>query len=314
MQDFFTTIFFKLKNHDITDEFFELAEPHFSSVISLNFFQHMKNHHYFNNSVIFAVQQAYIEHPDKCILLANKLRTRLATTLERQRGAAFGFGEIADPKLYVFNQAKNVDKAPSHNIELERQCGDQDHRQSKKPCLAATSRGNILKQTTEMRMQHADPGAFRDFKGVVQIIDTLELEWSEKQERLRAEGLKKKEQQSLRLEESRIKTLSLLREAGGPFVTASEVLDYTADLDDTNELEKQKRLANEIKYLRDTSRSLPRSHPLFRMMTVCPQSKKRTKLNAQGFASNLVKYLSLASCDSVVANVNNFEMAVKKLL
>ena len=60
--------------------------------------------------MISAVQQAYIEHPDECILLANKLRPRLANTLERQRGAAFGFGEPADPKLNVFNQAKNVDK------------------------------------------------------------------------------------------------------------------------------------------------------------------------------------------------------------
>jgi len=313
MQDFFTTIFHKLKNHEIGEEFFELTNPHFPSVLSSTFFQHMKNQHYFNNSVISAVQQAYIDHPDECILLANKLRPRIANTLERQRGAAFGFGEPADPKLYVFNQAKNVDKAPSHNIELERQCGDQDHRQSKKPCLTATSRGNILKHTTKMRNQQTDPGAFREFGDVVRIIDALELQWSEKQENLRAEGLKKKEQQSLRLEEARMKTLSILRAAGGPFVTSAEVLEYTAD-ETAIQLEKQKRLANEVKYHRDTSRSLPRSHPLFRMMAVCPQTKKRSKMSVHELEANLVKYLNLASRGSTVANIDTFEMAVRKLV
>ena len=98
----------------------------------------------------------------------------------------------------------------------------------------------------------------------------------------------------MRLEEARIKTLSILRAAGGPFVTSAEVLEYTAD-GTANQLEKQKRLANEVKYHRETSRSLPHSHPLFRMMAVCSQKKKRSKMSVHELEGNLVKYLNLAS-------------------
>ena len=282
-----------LKNHNIYESFFEFNTPHFSDLGDA-FYQRIQQEYYFGEDVVAAIKAVFSEHPEDCLMLANKLRPILADTLPRQRGKAYGFGEHQDEELYVFNQASNVDRAPTNTLPMERQCGDQDHRLNKKRNLSATSRGNILKLTTSLRDSENDPNAFRAYGQIVRIIDNIELQWSDKQDVLRREGLKKKEQQSMKLETSKLKTLERLRASWGPFVSMEEVKSYMTTAE-AEAAEKQKRLRDEVTFQRDSSRSLPRTHHFFRVMRVCPITKSRQQLTANALADNLMKYLDLSS-------------------
>ena len=293
LQDYLTKTYAVLKNHDIYESFFDFNTPHFSDLGDA-FFQRIQQEHYFGEEVVGAIKAVFSEHSEDCLRLANKLRPILAETLSRQRGKAYGFGDHQDEDLYVFNQAPNVDRAPTNTLPMERQCGDQDHRLTKKRNLSATSRGNVLKLTTSMRDQHNDPNAFRTYGPIVRIIDNIELQWSDRQDVLRREGLKKREQQSMRLETSKMKTLQRLRARGGPFISSEEVMSFMTTSTDTS-VDKQTRLSDEVKFQRDSSKSLPRTHNFFRMIKVDKLTKSRNRLTTSELADNLMKYLNMSS-------------------
>ena len=128
----------------------------------------------------------------------------------------------------------------------------------------------------------------------MRIIDNIELQWSDRQDALRREGLKKREQQSMKLETSKMKTLQRLRAGGGPFISSEEVKSFMNTSTDTS-AEKQKRLCDEVKFQRDSSRSLPRSHNFFRVIKVDQLTRSRQQLTASELADNLMKYLNMSS-------------------
>ena len=83
------------------------------------------------------------------ILLANIMSPHLANPLSQQRGIFYEFG-THEPEYPVFEQAPNVNKS-THNLELERQCGDHDHRLTKKCAIPTVSPDNITQRFYEMK-------------------------------------------------------------------------------------------------------------------------------------------------------------------
>ena len=129
-------------------------------------------------------------HLGECITLANKMTTQLGEVLARQRGKYYGFGDY--PREYpVFDQCDNIDKTPVHNLQMERQCGDTDHRLKKKSSLDVVTRGTILKHTSNLRGD-VPSSEFRKMGPVVEILTEIKLEWNARQKELLSIGLQKK--------------------------------------------------------------------------------------------------------------------------
>ena len=143
------------------------------------------------------------------------------------------------------------------------------------------------------------------------MIESIEFEWKEKQEELRLLGLEKKEQQALHIERRKMEVLAKLRDAGGPFVSCEEVRNYMDHA--KNEDEAQKRLRDEITFQRDSSKSLPRSSHLFKIMTTDKTTKKRRVLSAAGFADNLERLLNISGGKQTVT-VQDFRAAMSNSL
>ena len=160
LQHFFTKLYHLLKIHDLDSRFFQFDQPYFEEVSSA-LFDGIKSRDYYGEAVVSCIVAITTEHPTDCLMLVNLMRPEMSNLLSRQRGTYYGFGEHQNKSLNVFNQVENIDSAPTNNIQMERQCGDQDHRLFKKGALSATSQDNIIKYTTGMRNVDRDSSIFR---------------------------------------------------------------------------------------------------------------------------------------------------------
>ena len=94
------------------------------------------------------------------------------------------------------------------------------------------------------------------------------------------------------MEQRKLDILDRLKAQDGPFTCTEEVDEYLISKRFSDN-EKQKRMRDEITYARDTSLSLPRASPLFKIYdtTVTP----RRLFTAEQFGNNLKLYLGKRS-------------------
>ena len=69
---------------------------------------------------------------------------------------------------------------------------------------------------------------------------------------------------SIVMERKRLDKLDKLKKLGGPFTDADEVMVYVGDPEIT-EKEKKVRMKMELQFARDSSTTLPKADPLFRV-------------------------------------------------
>ena len=163
----------------------------------------------------------------------------MATILSRQRGIYYGFGEHKK-EFDVFEQARNIDRAVTNDIEMERQCGDHDNRLRLKPNVKTVSRGNILKRTTQLRDQDSDDSAyFRKMGPIVAKIEEIEKNWKLKQDEICKEKLSQKEKHAIHIKQRRYEILHRLKSVWGPFDNADKIYEYLSKADPTG---AQKRI------------------------------------------------------------------------
>ena len=85
----------------------------------------------------------------------------------------------------------------------------------------------------------------------------------------------------------------MLKQAGGPFTEAGQVEEFLAD-QSIAEKKKQKRMKMKIQFARDSSTTLPKVDPLFRIQVVLPNKKRRDKTSLE-FAEALSAFLGKQS-------------------
>ena len=122
---------------------------------------------------------------------------------------------------------------------------------------------------------------------------------------LQESGLDKKHIVSLATEKRKLSDLQKLKLLGGPITTAEEV-DEIIQCSSLTELQKQQRLYLEVRYIRDSTLSLPKDSPIFNL------KKKYKNLPANIYANNLKVYLSKIS-SSAAATWNDFDDAIGRL-
>ena len=288
LKEFFTSLYDSLRRPDIVDRsFFEFNVPKLDGVSS-DLFAGVKKDAYGHN-VVTSVKQIASAYENECISLVKVILPDLAEVLARQRGKYYGFGDY--PSEYpVFDQVEGgrIDKAPVNNLEMERRCGDMDNKLKRKSNnLEAASSSIVINKVFAMMPDLSELPDFHTMGPVVKKIDEIKMEWSERQKVLSAAGLNNKEAELLLKEQKKLNDLQLLRDAGGPYVSADEVDTYLAGNDEPTI--KSQRMRREVSYARDTSVSFPRSHAVFRIMNT--SVKPRRLLTPHEFGENLKIYL-----------------------
>ena len=83
-----------------------------------------------------------------------------------------------------------------------------------------------------------------------------------------------------------MKQIQELKELNGPFTSCKEVDDFL-DNKDMDEKVRIKRMKTEVMYARDTSLSVPKNNPVFRIRTLKVHGKKARQLTPREFGDNL---------------------------
>ena len=194
-------------------------------------------------------------------------------------------------------------------MQQERACGDIDNRlKSRASNLNVASRAHLLRGTEELRKK--DTGGFRHLTKEASAIKMLKVSWSDRQQEMHKAALTIKEQKNWNVEQRKLDILDRLKAQNGPFTCTEEVDEYLISKKFSDN-EKQKRMRDEITYARDTSQSLPRASPFFKIYdtTVTP----RRLFTAEQFGNNLKLYLGKRS-ERLKVSLDDFRLAVDKCL
>ena len=248
--------------------------------------------------VVQKVKTTLQENMDAAVKLGNYFLPSLRETLARQRRDY----EISDefPAQHPISALSDAQQqnAPCNNLKMENACGKVAYRVRKNKSLECTSRQIILEGTSELRQKRGD--SFRTYKAPALQIKELKLKWSKKQDVIAGEKLSKKQKENLKVEGRVLKQLDYLKSVGGPFTSVEAVTAYL-DSDDTDK-KKAIRLKTEVQYARDTSTSLAKVNPLFRIRTQKIGDERARQLTCAEFATNIKKLISqkLGAVDKMI--------------
>ena len=292
---------------DKVDSTFILMEKPFFPGVSEDLFAGVKAS--YGEAVLQSVVDCALEHEEDTILLLNMMLPGLATTLARQR-RDYGLDDTFPAEFPVEEQASRVDDTPVHNLDMERLMGRTDHRLHKLQRLSAASRSIILRRTKALREASSGP-SFRSYKEIAEKKREKELEWNKRQEsKFRGEAIKK-QQVAISQERNRIQMLEQLKEVNGPFTNAEDVEAYINC--DAPEKSKQSRMKLEVKFARESSTTLPRVDPLFRIQVGRGLSGRRREKTAQEFAEALAVFLGRKS-DRTFSDYAAFSHSLREIL
>ena len=288
----------------VDKSFFQFNEPKFS-VVSKELFDGVKKS--YGSSVVEAVSSFSNEYGGEAVKLVNMVLPELRKVLGRQR-RDYGL----DPSIFpvefpVEEQAENVDDCPVTNLEMERFCGLVDYRETKLKSLTAVSRSMILGKAKE---KEGEKTSFRSFQAETLARRELSLEWSEKMKEKFKAHADVKQINSLKMERKRLDKLDKLKKLGGPFTEAEEVEKFVID-PKIPEKTKKDQMKMELQFARDSSTTLPKVDPLFRVMVTQPNKKKRDKTAAE-FGEALMAFLGKQS-DQIYMDYTVFQSSLDKL-
>ena len=128
--------------------------------------------------------------------------------MRSQKGKYCGFGDTEE-EYPLFEQCDNIDQTPVHNLQMERQRDDTDHRLKKKASLDFVSRDSVLSQTHNLRAQVSRD--YRKMVNVVKIMDDIKAEWKVKQKDLQEVGLSQKKSNLLHTENRKLAILDRIK-------------------------------------------------------------------------------------------------------
>ena len=255
-----------------------------------------------------SLQDAINQYKEKVVGCLKLLLPELAKGWFIQRGNIFGFGDydINSPRLVTLIDPELLKKAPINNIPSEQAVATINY------ALGIRGRGQLdaassgyLKGRNYDLIEQKRADEFLKHKKQVAPVDKLITDWKQKQSELQESGLEKKHTASLVAEKRKISDLQKLKLLGGPVTTPEEV-DEIEHCPRTTEQEKQARFYLEVRYIRDSTLSLPKNSPIFRL------KEKYKNLSSGTYAKNLKVYLSKIS-SSAAATWNDFDDAICKL-
>ena len=149
---------------------------------------------------------------------------------------------------------------------------------------------------------------FDKFRNIVKAngqLVSIWKSWRDSQDNLEEKSLTAKERQNQHNDKMRNSDLEYLKSMGGPFTKPEEVdALVNSEINDVLEI---KRLYIEVRYCKNSSLSLPKSSPIFRL------KENHKNLSISQYQTNLKVYLSKICCCANVSWVD-FDTVVEKLI
>ena len=156
-------------------------------------------------------------------------------------------------------------KAPINNMSSEGAVGGFNYELGNRGRNEVDAASSCFMKSKSYDLVELKPaGEFNKHRKQVGAVNRLVVEWKKKQAELQEAGLDKKEAASLSTEKRKMGDLQKLKLCGGPFTTPEEV-DAVVDDEALSQTEKVDRLYTEVRYARDTTLSLPKNSPIFRL-------------------------------------------------
>ena len=308
LSTFYKNLYTSLSTQKIFADFLSLTKPFFPG-ISEKLFTGVKKS--YGRAVLKSIIDVGEEHSEDVLMLINQMLPELGRCLAKQR-RDYSLDTESFPVEYpVQEQASNVDDTPVNNMDMERLMGTTDYRLHKVRTLAAASRGIILGKTQDLReaSQAIQGSSFRSFRKQVETKREKEIEWNLKQKERFADVADMVRVVALGKERKRLDLLEKLKGEKGPFTSAEEVQSYmNSDMEDKV---KQARMKREMQFARDSSTTLPRVDPLFKIQVTLKDRKRRDK-TAEEFADSLMAYLGKKG-DRTVMEYETFRRSLRAL-
>ena len=303
LSQFYKNLYTTLSTEKVTEDFMIMTEPFFPG-ISADLFSGVKKS--YGLTVLKSVVEVGEEFKEDVMYLINLMLPELGRCLAKQR-RDYSLDTESFPVEYpVEEQAVNIDDTPVNNLDMERLMGKTDYRLQKVRTLAAASRGIILGKTQELRETNQD-ASFRSFRKEVETKRDMELQWNKRQKERFAQEADITRTVAIQKERKRLDLLEKLKAERGPFTNAEEVLEYMAN--DDNDKLKQIRMKKEVQFARDSSTTLPRVDPLFKIQVTMANKKRRDK-TALEFAESLMAYLG-RKADRKVVEYESFRQSLR---
>ena len=288
----------------LSSQFFAFSSPQFDGV-GQDLFRGVKDS--YGEEVLEAVKNIAKNCEKEVISLANLCLPELRTVLARQR-RDYGISEEFPAQFPVEQQAANIDEAPVHNLDAERNFGKVDYRLKKIQSLEAVSRSLIIQRAKDLREQR-ETRAFRTFRREAEAKKEVELAWSLKMKEKLKLGFSEKQIVGQHKERKRLDMLEALKLVEGPFTDADSVQNFL-DNGELSDKEKQSRLKLELKFARESSTTLPQADQIFRIQVTMPNKKRRDKTSEE-FGESLMVYLG-KKADKTVIEYEKFKESLEK--
>lgn len=264
----------------------------------------------YNTDVVAAVKSVVEQNSDRIVKVLSLTLPKLAAGFHRQRADVFGFGNF-DPESTLLVSKKDQSKllkAPINNLDSERHVGSVNYELKIRGGKQLKAAGDSIvkaKSIDLIELKAVDEhDKFRDLTKKDGKLVAIWKSWKESQDKLEEQGLTVKEVQNELTDKKRNADLDKLKAIGGPFTKAEEVDEFVNS--EVEDKVKVDRLYIEVRYCKNTSLSLPKASPLFRL------KEKYKNLPISVYQANLKTYLSKISCcanvswadfDSVVDNM-----------
>ena len=293
---FFKGLFLKMSG-ELDQDFFSLDAP-WCPGVSQELFDAVKAG--YKDHVVATLQSVLKNNMVEAIKLGNFMLPDLQTTLARQR-RDYGISEEFEPEFPISELSNTVrEQAPINNLDMENACGKVGHRTKKNRNLQATSRSIMIEGTKTLREKFG--GSFRDYRQVSLEIKEVKTVYNKRQEQIAGEKMSNKQISNLKIEGRLLKQIGELKEIGGPFTSVKEIDDFFEN-ENIDEKARIKRMKTEVMFARDTSISVPKKNPIFRIRSMKIQGQKSKQLTPREFGDNLKLLLDkkLAAVDKNVS-------------
>ena len=199
-----------------------------------------------------------------------------------------------------------LDKAPTGNIDAERQVGRVNYELSIRGTknLKAASASSVKSVSSDL-LRDQDPSTMSKFRKISGKVKEFVDKWNKQQNDVLKGKMSAKEIENLKIDQRRNNDLIVLKAVGGPFTKSADVKAYMQDGNITDS-EKNKRLYTEIRYNRDTTVSMPKCSDIFKLKF------NYKNLTSDKYASNLCIYLDKIKC-TASATLGDFQKALEDL-
>ena len=216
----------------VSNSFFTFDKPEFDGV-SDRLLQGVKES--YGEEVLQTVSNQAEVYKQEMVQLAGLMMPELREVLARQRREYGIYEGKFVAQFPVEQKAANIDDAPTHNREGERDHGRIDYRLHKSARLSAVSRQHILQRGQEFR--DGETSSFHSYQQVARDKRELDLCWSKQMETKMKKCSDEKREIALQQEQ---KKLGLLEEKGGPFTSAEQVETFPESPLDEKDKKKKK--------------------------------------------------------------------------